>query len=214
MDGVEYLGASGTALSMNLFSYCENNPISHIDENGYFGTPIQWVMATIGAIGGWFFGDYVANQLGYKSGFKYWAIRAGIVIGGAVIGWFAGTAIKNIATKYLLSNPKVLAKMPSFVKWFLGISGGGEALIRAFNNIIPNTINHIMQSKHAWNLVGSKDWNSVKPIIDYTISNGSYYINNAGNYVYSSIYNGQTVVVTVRIIDGIMRIVDAYIKTR
>lgn len=214
MDGVEYLGASGTALSMNLFSYCENNPVNNVDFEGNFGSPIQWVMAAIGAIAGWFFGDYIAKQLGYKSGWKYWAIKTGVVIGGAVIGWFAGSAIKSLATKYLFSNPQVLAKMPAFVKWFLGLGGGGGALAKALNDVLFNTINHIMQLKHAWNLVGANDWNSVKPIIDYTITNGSYYINDVGNYIYSAPYNGQIVVVSVRIIDGIIRIVDAYVKTR
>jgi len=37
MDGVEYLGASGTSLSYNLFSYCENNPVNNVD---YLGTSI------------------------------------------------------------------------------------------------------------------------------------------------------------------------------
>jgi hypothetical protein len=70
----------------NLFAYCGNNPVNMADESGHFGTPIQWACAAIGAIGGWFFGDYVARRLGYAKGWKYWAIRAGVTIGGAVIG--------------------------------------------------------------------------------------------------------------------------------
>lgn len=42
-------------------------------------------------------------------------------------------------------------------------------------------------------------WNSVKPII---------------NYVYSAIYSNHTVVVKFRIIDGVIRLVDAYVETR
>lgn len=34
IDEIDYLGASGTTLSYNLFSYCENNPINMIDTDG------------------------------------------------------------------------------------------------------------------------------------------------------------------------------------
>lgn len=35
MDQIEYLGASGSVLSLNLYSYCENNPINHTDYEGH-----------------------------------------------------------------------------------------------------------------------------------------------------------------------------------
>ena len=34
MDEIEYLGATSTILSYNLFTYCEGNPISLKDPNG------------------------------------------------------------------------------------------------------------------------------------------------------------------------------------
>ena len=34
MDSVEYLGASGSILSLNLYAYCENNPIRYSDPDG------------------------------------------------------------------------------------------------------------------------------------------------------------------------------------
>ena len=34
MDDVDYLGASGSVLSYNLFSYCENNPVIRTDYSG------------------------------------------------------------------------------------------------------------------------------------------------------------------------------------
>ena len=34
MGSVEYLGASGSILSLNLYAYCENNPIMNVDPDG------------------------------------------------------------------------------------------------------------------------------------------------------------------------------------
>lgn len=43
MDQIEYLGASGSALSYNLYSYCENNPIIRADVSG----EVWWVIIPI-----------------------------------------------------------------------------------------------------------------------------------------------------------------------
>lgn len=59
---------TSTPLSTNLFAYCENNPIIHVDKTEIFGTPLQWAMAAIGGIAGWFLGTggspgQIAKQL-------------------------------------------------------------------------------------------------------------------------------------------------------
>ncbi len=36
MDDISYLGASGSVLSYNLFSYCENNPVNNEDSTGNY----------------------------------------------------------------------------------------------------------------------------------------------------------------------------------
>ena len=43
MDDVNYLGASGSVLSYNLYNYCENNPIIRVDSNG----SIWWIIIPI-----------------------------------------------------------------------------------------------------------------------------------------------------------------------
>ena len=34
-DDAEFLGATGTLISHNLFAYCENNPVNNVDPSGY-----------------------------------------------------------------------------------------------------------------------------------------------------------------------------------
>ena len=55
-DNVMFIGATGTVLSANIFTYCENDVVNKVDDNGMFGTPIQWAMAAIGGDCG---GDFV-----------------------------------------------------------------------------------------------------------------------------------------------------------
>ena len=40
MDEIEYLGATSTLLSYNLFTYCEGNPVNRVDR---FGTWPEWL---------------------------------------------------------------------------------------------------------------------------------------------------------------------------
>lgn len=46
MDSVEYLGASGSMLSLNLYAYCENNPVMNVDPDGYF----PWIILLIASL--------------------------------------------------------------------------------------------------------------------------------------------------------------------
>ena len=101
----------GEPLGSNLYGYCVNNPVKNSDPTGTFGSPLQWVMAAIGGIVGWHFGDFVAKQLGYSHGWMYWAIRAGITVGGAVIGWFAGMKLTEVAISFLSKNQDVILKL-------------------------------------------------------------------------------------------------------
>ena len=41
MDDIEYLGASGSVLSYNLYQYCENNPIYNVDEFGNLSVKVN-----------------------------------------------------------------------------------------------------------------------------------------------------------------------------
>lgn len=133
IDDPVILFSYNVGLNCNGYVYCDNNPTNYVDNAGYYGTPVQWVCAVIGGVSGWFFGDYIARSFGYKpsgKGFwnatKYWAIRTGVIIGGAAVGWFAGTAILSLAKAYLVQNPLM---MPSIIKK-LGVSALRIQLIR------------------------------------------------------------------------------------
>ena len=95
----------------NLISYCDNDPINNSDPTGAFGTPIQWACAIIGAILGFPFGKWLANKLGYYSGWKYWAIRAAAIAGGAALGWFAGSVLIRLVKLYLSYHPQTSIKI-------------------------------------------------------------------------------------------------------
>ncbi|MCL2313212.1 MAG: RHS repeat-associated core domain-containing protein [Firmicutes bacterium] len=119
----------------NLYIYCYNNPINYVDEDGRYGTPIQWACAVIGGVAGRYFGDYVARKFGFvprgkgwQNATNYWLIRSGVVVGGAVVGWFTGTAVMKVAAAFLLTNPNTLEKMPAMLRWFLGLDIGGKGL--------------------------------------------------------------------------------------
>lgn len=73
-----------------MYVYAVNDPNLYHDLTG--NAVINIVFAAIGALSGWEFGDYVATNLRLE-GRKYWTVRGAVTVGGAAIGWFAGTAI-------------------------------------------------------------------------------------------------------------------------
>ena len=82
-----------------------------VDYSGY--AAINIIFAAVGSIAGWLLGDYVAKMLGYDSGTSYWLIRSSVVVGGAVLGWFAANVLIKIITKYLINNPSIIFKLYS-----------------------------------------------------------------------------------------------------
>lgn len=139
-------------LQGNLFVYCCNRYIGMDDVNGYFGTPIQWVCAAIGAVAGWILGDYIARSLGFKPGkwwqwrtYAYWTVRGLVVVGGAILGWIAGTVLLRRLCLFLTTHKAILAKMPKIVLWFLGMGGVDGEIAAALYERFEK---HIFTKKH------------------------------------------------------------------
>ena len=85
-DDIQYLGASGTLLSLNLFVYCENDPVNLVDSTGTSIAVAQPVLysflawlGTLGASNFW-------NPIG-------WIIAA--VVAAGVITWVAMSLYKK-----------------------------------------------------------------------------------------------------------------------
>ena len=110
-DEVIYAGVNYDFSSNNLFAYCGNNSVIMVDSSGRFGTPIQWVLSILFGIIGWSIGDYLALKIVKKKNWKYWAFRSAIAVGGAAIGWFAGSLITTYVGKYLSANPWQLFRL-------------------------------------------------------------------------------------------------------
>ena len=50
MDEVEYLGATSSILSYNLFTYCEGNPVNRVDSDGKWPKWLKKVVETVVAV--------------------------------------------------------------------------------------------------------------------------------------------------------------------
>ena len=84
------MGDNGTAISYNLFAYCQNNPIMHSDPSGH---SIILACICIGAVLGGGIGAYASYK---KTGeVKGWAVVAGAAVGG-LAGWGLGAAITSL----------------------------------------------------------------------------------------------------------------------
>lgn len=108
-DSICNLGISGTVFGFNLYSYCDSNPVVYQDKTGE--ALINVVFAVIFGIAGWHFGGWVAYNVVKKKNWKYWALRSAIAVGGAAIGWFAGSLLAKSVALYLKMYPDVVFKM-------------------------------------------------------------------------------------------------------
>jgi hypothetical protein len=75
------------------------------------------------------------------------------VVGGAVIGWFVGTSVLKILTKYVLMNPGVASKLPRIALWFLGMGGSSG---RVANQVYQRYGSHMFEAKHGLDELISK----------------------------------------------------------
>ena len=190
--------------SGNLYVYCTNSPVMYHDPSGQNSLALTWTGTM------WWLtlvdGPIPVGDAAY--------------LGIAVILLIGAIAVDEASSK----NPIVVSPQ---------ITGGVSTpasppppkkndddklsinqIKQMLSDVEPNRINHIMLEKHAWNLVGAKDWPSIASIIGITLANGEAVVGNAENIIYTYVYNGQVIEVTTRIVNNALRIVDALVRTR
>ena len=192
-------------IGYNVYVYCANNPVNSLDSTGEFVISTSILIGIgIGAV----IGGIVGGTYGYKKAVmdnvprgQRWKYVVGYGIGGAVVGGVIG----------------------GFVGYGAGFALGAKAssglvmksISKAISSVGRSTIHHIMQSKHAWGQVlRNASWNNVKHLINTTIQRGATtLINKQGNaLIYEAVRNN--VVVRYAVIDGVIKISDAWVKTR
>ncbi len=84
---------------------------------------------------------------------------------------------------------------------------------KAIRNVELNRRNHILQSKHLWNKVSNGKWSGVSNVIQKVLTSGTVATYGGGSQIVTATVKGQTVQVVIKVIDGVMRIVDAWVKS-
>lgn len=82
--------------------------------------------------------------------------------GGAVLGFFAGEALAGVVAEYLLSNPAIMARIPS---WILTLVGVGKAAEKAIGKTfqIGQGIGTIQIGVDPRTLISMKDLSTLDP---------------------------------------------------
>ena len=127
-------------------------------------------------------------------------VQAGAVFAGMGVGAAAG-AVTGAAVGLA---KKGIAKVASMLKSKSKIS----SMIKAVD---ANKKNHILQAKHGWNQIGNGKWSSVKKAITHTLNKGTVSAYKESTQLVTAVYKGKTVQVHIRLVDGIMKIVNAWV---
>ena len=116
----------GQINGLNLYMYCNNNPIMYVDPSGCFAltTIIILTLIAVGVVAG----GTAAGVISYSKGYRGWELAGHIFIG-AVIGGLIGAAIGYFAAPTiagLLTSTGTIGGSLVLVGW--GAVGGGIAI--------------------------------------------------------------------------------------
>lgn len=196
MDDIDYLGDSESVLSYNLYSYCENNPIVHIDSEGNAAANI--IGGIVGGVIGALLGYIIAEALNLK-GWKKALLIGAVTVAGAVLGAVIGPYVAK-------ASRKVISVINS------GIRKASNAASKAISNIKKFSISnkHLAGAKGNYAKFTTSSKGEINNLITkalkspnatfYPNGNNSYYIlTNMGKVIGSK---GETVLKVVFDIAG------------
>ena len=146
-----------------------------------------------------------------KCPIKLWEmVKSGYKYGEKAVKWFIDENIR--AARWIGNQGQRGWEIVS--GWFSRGGSDVQLVHDMLTRIEPNRIHHIMQLKHRWDLVRADTWIAVSDIINKALQHGTSIPNSVGNVIYTYVINGHKVEVTIRLVDGTMRIVDAWVRTR
>ena len=199
-DDTAFIGATGTVLSCNLFTYCENNPINKYDKNGNIAANVIGAVigGIVGAIGGYFLTNWLADKLslkGWKRNVFVWGLSAVIGAAAAVIGYFIGPYIAK-----------------AWSVWSAKFSGLIKGTFKSISKITSKSMSHINVSKHLWNKVMKKVTKTqIETLIYQGIRKGSWNLLSNGSVKILYKYKGRIIVITGKVVNKIFKIGNAWV---
>lgn len=130
-------GVMEDPLSQNLYAYCAGDPVNNYDHSGMLATPANVVGALIGAVGGYYLGNAIANYIGLQ-GWARWAGTAGTSLLLGVVGWFSVPAIYAAVKAAIIwaisAGTLLINKVPDWIRSILGIVDSNK-----LNHVFGNT---------------------------------------------------------------------------
>ena len=143
-------------------------------------------------------------------------IAAGAIAGG-VTGAVSGGVISHqetgkVSLVAVLCGAVGGAGLGALCGLFVTKAQAIAAAKKAIKNVELNRQNHILQSKHLWNKVCNGKWSGVKNVIQKVLTSGNVAAYGGGAQIVTATVKGQTVQVVIKVINGVMRIVDAWVK--
>ena len=194
MDVPENIVDDEDLLSANLFAYCNNSPVANADMDGEAAANV--VGAILGLVSLTTVAVLVCKYFNIR-GWEKAAIIAVAAVGGAALGALIGPYIAKLGAK-------VAAK--------LGLTSAKLAF-RKIAKISAKSMAHINVPKHLWGKVLKRVTNSgIRKLIKLAVKKGVSSPPNDGVVKFVYRYKGEIITVTGRIMDGVLRISDAWVN--